>query len=378
MTSTRDSASADSRFPKDTVQDIDVDPEGHVLACYDNEKHIYLYEIPVGAGIQDDWRPYHDIKDQGRFLGDGDYAQFSVLSKDRLLVLTSRNSGDIWDIRKPGTQFLIPGFSHESFAKSNIMKGHDSALSADRTLLAFATDDGIEFLDTTTGTKVGNPAKLSKFGPKIDVLSIGFDPKKDSIAVYLASGKTFTLARFQVPSGEPIGTPETVADPGERANIAFVNDNLFMACDHPSGKYGNRVASLVDLSGKQLVECVFKPRGQGMFSTNAGKQLAFAFLNKEKPSVGIVEIPMPGTTAANTSPPEMAGDKDKEKDKEKPTPPAPTTGGGLLDIFNKNPMPQPKSGPAAKDGPASPPPAAVRQELWEFGAHGIAKKGETK
>ena len=362
---------------------VDVDPEGNVLACYDNDKHLYVYEVPTGSNLQDDWRPYHDIKDQGRFLSEGDYAQFAVLSKDRLLVLTSRNAGDIWDIRKPGPLFLIPGFSHEEFTNSSIAKGHDSAFSADRTLLAFATDEGIEFLDTTTGTKVGKTPKLSKFGPKVDVLGIGFDPEKKSIAAYISANKTYHLARFQVPSGEPIDTPDTVADPADFANIDFVGENLLLACEHPGDKNrsANRVGSLLDLNGRQLVECVFSPKRVGMFSSNvSGKQVAFAYLSKDKPAVGIVEISMPGTTPAGTSTPEMAsGEKDKEKPPATPTT-TPPPSGGLLDIFKKNPIPQPKTDPAAKDAPAMPaPPApAVRQERWEFGVHGIAKKGETK
>ena len=367
-------------IPND-AQHVDIDPEGSVLGLYDNDRHLNVYELPLGSKIQEDWRPYHDIKDQGRFLAEGDYAQFAVLSKDRLLVLTSRNAGDIWDIHKPGPQFLIPGFSHEEFHNSSIAKGRDSALSADRTLLALATDDGIEFLDTTTGTKVGKTPKLSKFGPKVDVLGIGFAPDKKSIAVYIGAGKTFSLARFQVStSGEPIGSPETVADPGDFANISFLGDNLFMASEHPSAKNrdANRVGSLVDLSGKQLVECVFSPKRQGMFSTNVwGKQVAYAYLNKDKPSVALVEIPTPGTTPAAVEMPMPTGEKDKAAPMPA-TPPA-ASGGGLLDIFNKNPMPQPKT-PTSKDGPAppTPPVASVRQERWEFGAHGIAKKGETK
>jgi hypothetical protein len=353
---------------------VDIDPEGNVLACFENEKkHISVYELPGGSRVQDDWRPYDDIKDQGRFLGDGDYAQFAVLSKDRLLVLTSRNAGDIWDISKPGLQFRVPGFSHEEFKDSSIAKGHDSALSADRNLLAFATDEGIEFLDTTTGTKVGKTPKLSKFGPKVDVQGIAFDPQKKSIAAYISFGKTVHLARFQVPSGEPIGA-ETVTEPGDFANLHFVGDNLFLACEHPGGKNrdANRVAGLLDLSGQQLVECVFSPRRMGMFSTNVrGKQVAFAYLSKDKPSVGIVEIPMPGTTPAGTSPPETAsGQKDKEKTSAPLTVP---TKGSLFDRFKNLPKT-----PAAKDSPTSPSVATVRQERWEFGVHGIAKKGETK
>jgi hypothetical protein len=92
---------------------------------------------------------------------------------------------------------------------------------------------------------------------------------------------------------------------------------------------------------------------------------------------------MPGTSPAGMSPPEMAnGEKKKEKPAGTPTP-QPSASGGLLDIFNKNPIPQPKTGTTAKDAPATPTPArppvpTVRQERWEFGAFGIAKKGETK
>ena len=48
-------------------------------------------------------------------------------------------------------------------------------------------------------------------------------------------------------------------------------------------------------------------------------------------------------------------------------------GGNLLDIFNKNPPQATPKGPATKESPTSPTPAApaVRQERWEFGAHGI-------
>ena len=367
-------------IPNDTVY-LDVDPEGTVLALCDNDRFLTVYELPSGAVIRDDWRPYHDPKNEGRRIGDGDYTQFSVLSKDTMLILTTRNAGDIWDFRTPSPKFLITGFSHEEFQNSSVAKGHDSALSADRTMFAFATDEGIEFMDTmNNGAKVGKTAKLSKFGPKVDVLGIGFDPDKKSIAAYIASGKTCTLARFQVPSGEPIGA-ETVADPGDLANFAFISDNLFLSCEHPGGKNrdANRVAGLFDLSGRQLVECVFSPRRNGMFSTNvSGKQVAFAYLNNNKPSVGIVDIPMPGTTPAGTPPPEMASG---EKDKEKPAAPTPTppATGSLLDSF-KGLTPQPKT-PAGKDAPptpVAPPVPTVRQERWEFGAHGIAKKGETK
>jgi hypothetical protein len=364
-------------IPKDTVH-LDVDPDGAVLALCDTDRFLTVYELPGGAVIRDDWRPYHDPKNEGRRIGDGDYTQFSVLSKDNLLILTTRNAGDIWDFRTPSPKFLITSFSHEEFQNSAVAKGHDSAVSSDRTMFAFATDEGIEFMDTNTGNKVGKTPKLSKFGPKVDVLGIGFDPGNKSIAAYIASGKTVSLARFQVPSGEPIGTPETVADPGEFANLAFVADNLFLSCEHGGkNRDGNRVGGLFDLNGRQLVECVFSPKRNGMFSANViGNQVAYAYVNKDKPSVGIVDIPTPGTTPAAAPTPEMAADKDKT-----PVPPPPTTpaSGSLADIFAKSPMPQPKAGPAAKDAPVAPPPApTVRQERWEFGATGIAKKGETK
>jgi hypothetical protein len=310
-------------IPNDTVY-LDVDPEGNTLVLCDNDKFLSAYDLPNGAPVwDDDWRPYHDPKNEARQLGNGDYAQFSLLSKDSLLVVTTHNAGDIWSFRQKAPKFLIPEFQHVDFRSANVARGHDLGLSADRTMLALATDDGIEFLDTVTGNKLpAKTPKLSKFGPKIDVLGIGFDPKKETIAVYLASGKTFTLARFQVATGEVIGTPETVADPGEFANISFVNDNLFMSCEHPAAKNRdrNRVGGLLDLSGRKMVECVFGPPRNGMFSVNAGKQVAFAYLNKDKPTVGLVDIPMPGTTPAAEAPPEMAAEKDKDKPAPMPTP----------------------------------------------------------
>jgi hypothetical protein len=359
------------KLPKN-VQFIDVDPDGTTVAISDNELRFNFVDVMSGAfAFDDDWFPYDNRKDESRFLerDPKKVAMFRLVAKDQLIVMTTNNDGDLWDWSKrdKGVITKFPALEHTEYRQDTITP-RDVALSPDRSLLAFAADDGIVFREVKSGNKVGSTQKLSKYGGKVEVLGMGIDGGNSQLVVYFATnkeGRVHHLARFKVPSGEAIGEAEAVADPGEYHDVAPVNDDLFMAFEIPSSqKAKGRVGNLRDPKGKTLAVCGFL-RDHGVFALGVmNKKVAFVFEGaKEKPTLGLAEIPVPGPTVPVPSTPSSPA-----------TTPVTPSGTGLLDILKTN-----KSPPATtnkEEKREERPRIFERQEQWEFNSQGVVKKGE--
>lgn len=327
------------KLPKNPVL-VDVDPEGKMLAIADIDKRLHLYELPTGTELlEDDWAPYDNIKDEARFLGDGKMTSIALLDNSRLMVLTTRNLGDVWDTGKPKVVYHIPPPPREDFRNEAAAAGKDFVLSPDRSVLAFASDAGIEFFDTKDRKPLGKTPKLTRHGTKLEPLGMGIDPTNTRLGIFLAAnqekGRVFLWARFKIPEGEEIDV-QPIADPGSMAAVEYVSGDLFVSPDR-------RLADLRDGTSKAVALCGF-PLKYGLFAPHVvAKKLAYVYRGeKEKPTLGLAEIPSGGSGGS------------------------PATKGGSNSL-------------AAALGVSTTNVKARtfdRQELWEFGPQGILKKGE--
>lgn len=330
---------------------MDVDPEGTILATSsveNNIHHINVYSLPEGTLVDDDWRPYNNIKDEARFLASGKLTQLAPLSKTQILILTSHGYGDIWEIRTHNLISLIPRPERRDFrAPDAIEPGRDFVLSPDRTMFAYAGDEGIQYFDSKTGKKIGATPKLTKYGTKPEIVGMGFDPAGSRLAVFLSAGKAnnrpFHHVRFSVPGGEEL-ISEAV-EPGEFGGVEFVNGESFLA-------FKGRETLLRDGKGKTIATGRLP---NGLFSPKVVRSnLAYLYVDAKsnKPTLGLANVPLGGAAAEAAPEP----------------PPVKKDGANLTDIFAANPTPMPAV-EANKNRTLD------HQEIWEFGSQGILKKG---
>ena len=91
--------------------------------------------------------------------------------------------------------YQIPTASRDQFVKSDVLVNRDFVLSPDRALFAFASDDGIEFFDAKSKKKLGATPTLSKYGTKLELIGMGFDPAKSKLAIYFSALKAEGLVK---------------------------------------------------------------------------------------------------------------------------------------------------------------------------------------
>lgn len=325
---------------------LDVDPNGDILATSTSEKRFNVYGLPEGALLEDEWSPYDNIKDELRFLTGGKIEQVAMIDRTKFWVMTSLGFGDLWEIPGQKVSYTFPAPERTDFRKPGIAVNRDFVLSPDRTMFAYATDEGIQIHDARDGKRSGTTPKLTKYGGKPELVSMGFEPGGTKLAVYFSAnkekGRPFFHARFSVPGGEELMV-EAGPDPGDE-NLEFVNSDYFLAIDR-------RTAELRDGQGKVVAECRFS-RGAGLFAPRVVQSnLAFAYVNeKNTPILGLAKMPLGGPVAA---PPPV---------------PVETKGKSLTELFAPPPTPEEKA-PAGKAR------TFEQLEVWEFGGQGIIRTG---
>jgi len=339
------------------VEFLDVDPDGAVLATETFDKRFNIYTLPDGGLLADEWAPYDNFQDKVRLLSElgGKVNSIAMLSKDQLFVMSSVGLGDVWDVpAKKDSQLLIMPVPRDSYRKPTVEANRDFVLSPDRTLLAFATDEGIEIREPKTGKKIGSTPKLIKYGTKPEIVSMGFEPGGTKLTVYFSAGndkgRSFLQARFAVPEGKELLKEELAADPGLISGLEFVNDDHFFTFDR-------NAAILRDGQGKTVAECRIPVQASLFAPTVVRSSVAYTFMDaKKKPSVGLATLPLGGKVAAPppTTPTAMA---------------AGAKGKSIAELF---------AAPTAPTAPTAEPTKTrvfEQQELWEFGPQGILKKG---
>lgn len=345
-----------SRFkiPND-VEFIDVDPDGTIVATSSFDKRFNAYSLPDGGLVEDDTNLYDNIQDKIHYLSElgGKINYIAMLSKNELFAMSNIGLGDVWSMpSKKNSLVLMQPLPRTTFRKETVEPNRDFVLSPDRALLAYACDDGIVFLKARTGDRVGATAKLTKYGTKPEVAAMGFDPQGKKLTVYLSAandkGRGFLKTAYSVPDGAQLSQEETT-DPGLLGVMAFVNDVHFFSFERNS-------AILRDGQGKTVAEGRI-PAKASLFAPNVvHANVAYTFLtNKNKPAIGLASVPLGGAVSA--PPPPM------------PMPTTETKGKSALELF-------------APPTPTTPPPGEKtkervfeQQEIWEFGAQGIMKKG---
>ena len=353
---------------KEKFAALDIDPDGEFVAMATVENRLHFYGLPQGGDqFEDDWAPYSDIKNEMRFLGEsGRIVGIHLLSKDLCLTITSNNNGNLWEWSKKRPQYFIPAIERLEFQKPNLVRDADFVLSPDRSLLAIAADEGVRLMDAKEFKELGKTPKLTKYGTKPAVGGIGFDPAGKSIGVSFSAGtkdgRSYFYAKFAVPGGEELSI-DPVADPGAKSTIEYVNSEMYLSLDRREGV-------LRTAKGKSLAQFRFSPGG-GLFARKlASNKLAFAFVGeKDKPHVGLVEVPMAeastpiavATPTPGAAPAKMGGSSASLED--------------LLLEGKKEPEKNMTKQPAQKQPQAAPKIDPDRQAIWQFGPKGIVKTG---
>jgi len=335
------------------VELIDIDLDGTVLATETADKRINIYSLPQGGYLVDDSNVYDDNAQKIRKMSElgGKVNYLAMLSKNELFVMSSVGLGDVWDVPfGKDSKFLIQPAPRTTYRKSDVEPNRDFVLSPDRTLLAFATDEGIEFRTPKTGAKLGKTPKLTKFGAKPEIIGMGFEPGGTKLTVYMSAGndkgRGFLSARFSVPGGDELSQETLAADPGAMSGLEFVNGEHFFAIDRNN-------AILRDGQGKTVAECHIAVRASLFSPKVVHSTIAYTFIaGKNQPMVGVANVPLGGAVTAPPPPPPTGNAKGKS----------------IAELFPST--------------PTTPPPTETtktrtfeQQELWEFGEKGILKKG---